>query len=121
MNGKRKALADLDRFDRKMRAGAMPRALELASLILVARIESNAPKETGRLAHSVEHAAGKPDPDFVSHAVFVTGGHDEAIPGHVEYGTHSMVARPFFRPAVAQTRDPMINSVERTLRRWASR
>jgi HK97 gp10 family phage protein len=120
-SGLRKALADLDRFDRKMRTEAMPRALEAAARILVDRIESRAPRETGRLAHSVEHAAGKPDPDFVSHSVFVTGGHDSPMVGAVEYGTHRMVASPFFRPAISQSRSSMVKTIERRLAQSASK
>lgn len=71
-----------------------------ATDILEKKAKSNAPKDTGELANSIDSA---PIGDLKRRV-----GTDVEYAPHVEFGTFKQAARPFLRPAVKQSRDKML-------------
>ena len=95
-----KAKRGLEALDKKFRNKLCRDAVRKACKILAKQVQANAPVETGALKKSVKVRAGKRKKDVISMLVIVTGGHDQPIPGHVEYGTSKTKPRPFFNPAI---------------------
>ena len=95
----------------KTRAEELKGVFMEAGKVLRDRAKANAPVRTGLLRSAIFVAPGKPD-----HADVIAGvsrskkktGAPSAPHGLlIEYGTVKMSSRPFFRPAITETKDTM--------------
>lgn len=80
-----------------------------ATDVLEKKAKSNAPKDTGALAKSID---SEPIGDLE-----IRVGTDVKYASSVEYGTIHMTANPFLRPAIKESRDKMLRQFRNKLRK----
>lgn len=82
-----------------------------AGMVLRDRAKANAPFRTGKLRNAIFAAPGNPDKPNVLVGVSRSKRKTGAPPAPhgilIEYGTSKMQARPFFRPAITETKGQM--------------
>jgi HK97 gp10 family phage protein len=101
----------------------IPRELQHGAQVFVARVQANAPEDTGALAGSVEVHANRDRPGTRSVKVEVTGGHPDRIIGHIEYGTlneepNLFIRRSFFE-SVKQVMAGIASGIARGVRKFS--
>lgn len=85
----------------------MRKALDRSLHVLAAKVESNAPKDTGQLAKSVHANPARIEGQKIRGEVVVT----DPVAHLQEFGTIHMPAHPFFRPAIESETPKMISLV----------
>jgi HK97 gp10 family phage protein len=89
---------------RERLVGRLPKALDKAMDVLLARVQANAPVDTGKLKRSIHALSARVEGKTIMAEVVVNAPH-----GHLEeFGTIHQAAHPFFRPAVRSEEPRMI-------------
>ena len=78
-----------------------------AADVLERKAKSNAPKDSGELANSIDSA---PMGDLKRRV-----GSDVEHAPYVEFGTINQAAQPFLRPAIKQSKDKMLRQFRRKI------
>lgn len=103
----------------------IPGELMEAGQVLAARIEANAPVDTGAMAESISVEGERARPGVRAVEVKVTGGHDDDIIGHVEFGRLYEEPNPFIRRSFYESarriKADIASGVARGIRQFARR